>query len=99
MATTFLPTIGRASDRQHKRPELVAARRKRPGFTLVELLVVIGIIALLISIILPSLASAREQSRTIKCLSNMRQIGTAMTMYYSENKGCIVPSLYAATAY
>jgi len=56
------------------------------GFTLVELLVVIGIIALLISILLPSLARAREQSRMTKCVSNQRSIGNSASIFQNDHK-------------
>jgi prepilin-type N-terminal cleavage/methylation domain-containing protein/prepilin-type processing-associated H-X9-DG protein len=67
-------------------------RRSRRGFTLVELLVVIGIIALLISILLPALNKAREASQVAKCLSNLRQLGAAAASYTTENKGYLVPA-------
>jgi prepilin-type N-terminal cleavage/methylation domain-containing protein/prepilin-type processing-associated H-X9-DG protein len=60
---------------------------RKAGFTLVELLVVIGINSLLISILLPSLNRARETANRVKCASNLRQIGQAIMLYANENKG------------
>ena len=60
---------------------------RRRAFTLVELLVVIGIIAILIAILMPALNKAREHSRRTRCMSNMRQLTIAWMMYVQNNKG------------
>ena len=61
--------------------------RWRGGFTLVELLVVISIIALLVAILLPALNKAREQAKLVSCMSNVRQVGLACITYAAENDG------------
>ncbi len=75
----------RLVDQNDRRP---AASR---GFTLVELLVVIGIIALLISILLPALGKARKQSRTVACLSNIQQLIMCQMQYLQDNKNHFSP--------
>ena len=66
---------------------------KRPlrGFTLIELLVVVSIIALLVSLLLPSLETAREVARSSACLANLHQMGIAMHLYVDNNNGALIP--------
>lgn len=63
--------------------------RDPKAFTLVELLVVVGIISVLVAILLPALNKARQAARSLQCLSNVKQIATLMIMYANENKGSI----------
>jgi prepilin-type N-terminal cleavage/methylation domain-containing protein/prepilin-type processing-associated H-X9-DG protein len=81
--------VGLAIQHRHQVPSTKVRPRARCGFTLVELLVVIGIIALLIAILLPVLGKARRQAQLVKCSSNMRQIYLAMQQYAVENRGVL----------
>src|SRR5687767_4279041 len=83
-------TVGRKAER---RPA-----RLRLGFTLIELLVVIGIIAILISILLPTIRGVRRQANLVQCSSNMKQIVTAMIMYIQDNKGRHPPAAVEASS-
>src|SRR2546430_13486093 len=65
----------------------VVSKSKREAFTLVELLVVIGIIAVLISILLPTLGKARAAAQTVACASNARQIALAIKLFAQEHRG------------
>jgi len=65
-------------------------RKRICGFTLIELLVVISIIALLIAILMPALNRAREQAKSVSCMSNLRQMATAMALYAEDHDGAIM---------
>jgi prepilin-type N-terminal cleavage/methylation domain-containing protein len=73
----------------------MSMRNQKTGlkaFTLVELLVVIGIIAVLVALLLPALNKARAQALTVQCSSNMRQVGFTMLQYIDQNSGYLFPA-------
>ncbi len=71
--------------------KILPTRSRRRGFTLVELLVVIGIIAMLIGMLLPTLTRARQKANMVACASNLRQIGAYFQIYANNNRGIIFP--------
>src|ERR1051326_7463049 len=87
--TCFPPACVRGRNRRAIPPleEVYPMNHRRQGFTLIELLVVIAVIAIIAAILFPVFAQAREKARSVRCLSNMRQIGTAVTMYLQDYDG------------
>jgi len=77
---------------------MVRASKPRRGFTLVELLVVIGIIAVLIGILLPVIGRARRQANTTACMATLRSLGQTLYIYASENKGSLPYGYYRSDA-
>ena len=69
-------------------------RRKREDFTLIELLIVISIIAILASMLLPALNGTKEKARSTLCINNLKQLGTAGTLYRDDNQGYFNPIRY-----
>ncbi|MGH7179035.1 MAG: prepilin-type N-terminal cleavage/methylation domain-containing protein, partial [Tepidisphaeraceae bacterium] len=67
------------------------SRNRSGGFSLAELLVVIGIIGILIGLLMPSLSKARAKAQTVQCQSNLRQLGVILHAYVNENRGWLFP--------
>src|SRR5213075_1201792 len=79
-------------------PRSFVPRRRLNGFTLVELLVVIGIIVVLVSLLLPALNRAQDSARKVKCSSNLRQFGVALLTYAQSNNSQYPRTYFDSTA-
>src|SRR4051794_40268280 len=85
---------GIRNDSTHSKP----AAHRAAGFSLIELLVVIGIIGVLLGILLPVMEKVRHKGYIDACASNLRQIGQAMQMYANENRGALPRTVYVPGA-
>src|SRR5688572_5612008 len=74
--------------RQHRRRDRMSATT---AFTLIELLVVLGIIAMLLGLLMPALNRARAQANSVKCQSNLRQVGVNLMLYLNMSRGWLYP--------
>lgn len=71
--------------------QIVTSKKSRSGFSLAELLVVLGIITVLLALLLPALARARDRGNQVVCESNLRQIGVFLLMYANQSRGWLYP--------
>lgn len=94
------PPLARSHPRAPVRSAPAAAARRfaPPGFSLVELLVVVAVIAMLLSILLPGLAAARAAGRETRCLAALRQLGAALHLYAADFSGAAMPAAYTDAA-
>lgn len=84
-------------DGMHAIPPVRASLRQRRAFSLIELLVVIAVIAIMAMLLLPALRTVKETANTLKCASNMRQVGLFMAQFQQDNHGRMVGQAYATS--